>query len=151
MKKIIEFKKAFDRRNIDPAKNYGIHGVEIRFILKGDKGAVQFLLFTNWQLPHVTQEMINKPINDRLDIKCMWLPLPADIGYHSPKPLYEGQESITKSCEYLDNKPCYYDVSGLNAERYYNILLEQGGDGLWDAMEEYYNEIFETDKMESEK
>jgi len=155
LEKIIKFYPAFDKRNASPSKNYGVHGVNLIMALKGDKGAVQFLLYTNWMLPHVTEEFLNKPVLDSIDVTCRFLPLPADIGYHSYKPIYEGQTPITNTCELLDGKPCYYDGSSLVAEKYYNILLEKGCDGVWEELENYYKDIFEeinlTGKGESEE
>lgn len=144
MEKIIKFYPAFDKRNSDPSKNYGIHGVELRMVLKGDQGAVQFVLYTNWNLPNVTEEFLTRPSKDRIDLECRFLPLPADLGYHSPKPMYEGQSIASESCEYLDGKPCYYDGSGLNAERIYKILLYKGSDGVWEELQNFYNELFEN-------
>jgi len=141
VKRIVEFSPAFDKRHPDPKKNYGIHGVELRMILKGKLGAVQFVLYTNWQLPHVTKESRKELSPDKY---CLFEPLPADLGYHSPKPIYEGQSAQSSSCEYLDGKPCYYDGSGLNAHRVYEILLEKGSDGVWAELESYYKETFET-------
>lgn len=150
MEKIVKFYPAFDKRNPDPNKNYGIHGVDLKMVLKGDKGAVQFVLFTNWQLPHVIQEFDKKVLQDaakgKLDdisIRCWYHPMPADLGYHSYTPLYEGQDICTESCEYLDGKPCYYDGSGLNAERIYEVLLREGSDGVWGKLEDFYKELFE--------
>lgn len=139
--KIITFSPAYDGRDSDPKKNYGIYGVDLRFVLKGEKGAVQFVLFTNWQLPHVTEEFLGKRIGDLLDIKVRFLPLPADVGYHSLKPMYKGQKP-TKNCPYLDGKPCYYDGSGLRAKDVYEILLEKGSEGVWNELKEYYKETF---------
>ena len=141
--KIVECTPAWDKRHKDPRKNCGIHGVNLRMILKGDKGAVQFVLCTNWQLPHVTEEILNIP-KDKTNIKMRFLPLPADLGYHSPEPMYEGQELMTESCPYLDGKPCYYDGSGLNAEPIYVTLLEKGSDGVWQELERYYSELFDN-------
>ncbi len=131
--RIVQLTPAFDRRHIDPSKNYGIHGVNLRMILKGEKGAVQFVLYTNWMLPHVQMELEAKYPDHHF---CH--PLPADKGYHSLKPMYEGQTSFEDSCEYLDGKQCYYDGSGLNAEDTYRILLEKGSEGVWQDLEEYY-------------
>lgn len=132
----VEVTPAFDRRDPVPSKNYGIHGAEIRFVLRGPAGAVQFLLYTNWMLPHVEKE---------LDVKygthSLCHPLPADLGYHSPRPMYEGQES-QPDCPYLDGKPCYYDGSGLNARRVYDVMVAQGGDALWRELEAYYAATF---------
>lgn len=144
--KIIDITPAYDKRDPEPSKNYGIHGCDLRMILKGDKGAVQFIVFTNWHLLHVTEEFVNKTIHknvlDKYDIICSFLPTPVDIGYHSPVPRYDGQDMVTDSCKYLDGRPCYYDGSGLEAERVYNILLKDGSDGVWAELERYYNDLF---------
>ena len=138
MEKIVEFTPAFDKRHTDPNRNYGIHGVDLRMVLKGMLGAVQFVLYTNWQLPHV-QEEIRKNIPP--DKYFLHEPFPADLGYHSPKPIYEGQAE-TSDCLYLNSKSCYYDGSSLNAKPVYNILLSEGSDGVWTKLEEYYIRIF---------
>jgi hypothetical protein len=174
LERIVEFEPAFDKRNVDPEKNFGIHGVEMRWVLKGERGAVQFLVYTNWQLPHVTQESINRLGFARdfgMEMRCFWLPMAADLGYHSKFPLYEGQEpmgavdrkfhtddlkegldrfqiSATATgtftpCPYLDGAPCYYDGSGLNAERVLKMLIEKGGEAVWREMEECYLATFE--------
>jgi hypothetical protein len=101
LERITEFAPAFDKRDPDPKKNYGIHGVDLRMVLKGEEGAVQFVLFTGWMLPHVAKELI-----------------------------------------------CYYDGSGLNAERIFGVMLREGSDGVWKALEEYYEEIFGAAEQE---
>ena len=138
-KREIRFYPAFDKRDPDSSKNYGIHGVEMRFLLMGDKGAVQFVLYTNWHLPHVMEELEAKQNRAYNPFK----PLPADLGYHSLKPMYDGHPVTTGSCEYLDGKPCYYDGSGLNAEDIFRILVSQGGEAVWVQMEYYYHELFD--------
>ena len=138
--KIIRFDPAFDKRHSDPSKNYGIHGVNITFILKNENKAVQFVLFTNWQLPHVTKEFVAKPMS-AIELECLFTPMAADLGYHSPISHYVGQEPMSEECEYTDGV-CYYDGSGLAAESVYNTLLEEGDEGVWHELEEYYKEIF---------
>ena len=183
MEKTITFEPAYDKRDPDPSKNHGIHGAELRFILKGTEGAVQFVLSTNWQLPHVRAEQDTKilqrarngvrdkpfigqelppefgevskrleratrylyeqpPELDQLTLEVTYHPMPVDLGYHSPKPRYEGQTCVTESCKYLDGKPCYYDGSGLAAEKVYETLLREGSDGVWKKLEEYYARTF---------
>lgn len=144
MEKIIEINPAYDKRNPKPSKNYGVHGVDIRFILIGDKGATQFVLYTNWYLPHVTQEFLNKPILSKQDIKLFFLPMPADLGYHSKVPFYD-DHLHTEDCPYTGGD-CYYDGSTMAADRIYNVLLEEGADGVWKELEKHYKEIFETDE-----
>jgi hypothetical protein len=144
MERIIKFNPAFDERNENPRKNYGIHGVDLRMILKGEHGAVQFVLYTNWHLPHVQKE-----IDERIksNIKVPYIldvsrPLPADKGYHSKTQMYEGQEIVTNSCEYCDGQSCYYDGSGSEAEELFEILLREGSEGVWEELERYYNSLF---------
>lgn len=142
LERIVEISPAWDKRNRNPAKNYGIGDVNMRFVLKGERGAVQFLLATNWHLPHNQRELDASNAIPR-DPHYFCRPRPYDLGYHSPTPCYEGQDCIDDACEYLDGKPCYYDGSTQNAEKPYEILLTEGGDGLWKYLEEYYNRIFD--------
>ena len=130
-----EFKKeiildpAWDRRHKDPNKNYGIHGVNLTFYLTGEKGVVQLVVYTNWYLPHVQQFPFLEPV-------------PADVGYHSYTPMYEGQTILRDKCELLGGKPCYYDGSSLQAEEVFKILLNGGSEAVWKELEQQYNELF---------
>lgn len=134
MKRLIEWEPAYDRRHTDPAKNYGIGSMSIRFVLIGEHGAVQFLLFTGWHLEHVRKEHCDSPYFGE--------PMAADLGYHSYEPQYEGQSAITDSCPYLNGAPCYYDGSGLAAERVFETFLSGGEEALWKELEEYYHDTF---------
>lgn len=94
LEQLTTFYPAYDKRDDDPKKNYGIHGVELRMVLVGPEGAVQFVLYTNWHLPHVTSEYRERlKMMVQNDSPMTWLtePLPADFGVHSRVPLYEGQ------------------------------------------------------------
>lgn len=147
-KKIIEWTPAFDRTNPDPKKNYGIGSVQIRFMLKGKKGVVQFLMGTGWYLPEVQERILrNSPSHVHSYAygeyySCSLEPHAWDIGYHSYEPMYKGQDSITDHCQYLENKRCYYDGSGVDAEKYYNILVSKGEKELWGALGKYYMDTF---------
>lgn len=134
MERIIEISPAFDKRHKDPSKDYGIHACDLRMVLKGELGAMQFVLYTGWYLPHVVEELSRKG--------GLLKPLPADVGYHSPKPMYDGQEAIQDECPYLDGKPCYYDGSGLYADTAFKVLLKGGSDALWKFLEKEYVERF---------
>jgi len=149
--RVVDVAAAFDRRSHNPAQNYGIHGVEMRFVLKGEKGAVQFLIFTNWHLPHVEEEhrrlvqrkaIQHEPVS--IWLESLYRPIAADIGYHSPEPRYEGQEPM-EDCSYVSGGHCYYDGSSLAAQRFYDVMLREGGDGLWRELEAYYLAVFETE------
>lgn len=160
MKKIVKFNAGFDRRDPDPKKNYGIHGLEITFVLKNYKGAVHFILYTNWLptgspdlkwfekvLPTETSDHSLGPMFVTLLVNpfipsVLLKPLPVDLGYHSPKPKYEEQMQGTDKCEYLGGKPCYYDGSGLNTTRIFEVLLNEGEEGLWRELQKFHEDVF---------
>jgi hypothetical protein len=163
----IEFEPGYDKRNPDPDKNYGIHGMNMRFLLKGKLGTVQLLIYTNWQVPSVNKNIDQFEKVSRFLIE----PMAADIGYHSRIPQYEGQNPIVKTrfksskpkkiklgeeeiefpgieidreftpepCPYLNNDPCFYDGSSLSAKRYFEVFVEKGEEALWEELESYYN------------
>jgi hypothetical protein len=135
--RIVTLSPAFDKRSPDPSKNYGIHGVDLRMILKGPLGATQFVLYTGWQLPHVQAELDCKPLGQFPYLHHK--PLPADVGYHWHKPQYDGQDS--RKCEYTPTGRCYYDGSGLQAEEVFEILLREGSEGVWRELERRYHEL----------
>lgn len=143
---------AFDRRDRDPSKDYGVHGCNMRFHVKGEKGVVQFVIYTNWHLPHIHKSIVSRCQGGKSGYKgyeyCRLAPLPADIGYHSPTPIYEGQEICQESCSLLGGKPCYYDGSSLNAEEYFNVLVSKGSDALWEKLENYYHRVFNKNDQE---
>jgi hypothetical protein len=140
--KEVTFHPAYDKRNPEPSKNYGISGVSIYFILKGDKGAVQFAVYTDWYLPHVQDEQKGRDLRGISGLK----PMGTDVGYHSPKPMYEEQTSICGpgECKYVpEGESCYYDGSGLRADQWVrDILLPKGSEGIWEALKEEYTTIF---------
>ena len=138
--KIVEFGPAYDKRHPDPAEDQGIGCVMIRFVLKGSKGAVQFLMGSGWFLPETVEEY--KAKGGTFEKLTDQDPVGWDLGYHSPKPMYEEQPIVTNSCPYLDGKECYYDGSGLNAKPIMERLLREGSDAVWEELAEYYHKTF---------
>ena len=127
----VDASPAYDHRE----KRCGVHGVDLRFYVKGPKGIVQFLIYTNWYLPHVADSIENKPVRYRSPFR----PFPADVGYHSYTPIHEGDTPITESCDYLEGKPCYYDGSGLMANEFFDVLVTEGLEAVWKKLEEMYH------------
>lgn len=137
----IRFECASDSKDCKPNSggSHGRHGLQIRFVVKGEEGAVQFLLYTSW-LP---QQMLESSIGSLAIFD--WgsgSPIPADLGYHSKTPHYENQKPITDECEFFDG-PCYYDGSGLNAAHAMYALVNGGDEALWKFLEDYYRTVFE--------
>lgn len=127
---------AYDKR-----PKYGQHCVDFTFFVKGPEGAVQFRLFTGWYL-----SLIPKPDAPWQELcKTLHLgendsPMPADLGYHSPHPRYEGQTSM--SCTLLPSGECYYDGSSLNAYKIFSTMVHEGGEAMWAELEKYYASTF---------
>ena len=137
MKRIIDFVPGYDKRDPDPKKNYGIGSMMIWFVLKGERGAVHFSITTGWYPENVQREFYaRKKVLDIVN------PVGADVGYHSPEPMYEGQETVDDSCEYLDGKPCYYDGSGLAADDLAKRFLVDGDSTVWSELENVYIQRF---------
>lgn len=131
--RIVTMRPAFHKVHKDPSKNYGVHGVDLKMILRGPLGATQFLLFTGWMLPETLAWWASKGIE--ADFK----PCPADRGYHWATPQYEGQEA--RDCELLPGGKCYYDGSGMNAEGTFQLLVSGGDEAVWRDLQEFYDEL----------
>jgi hypothetical protein len=149
MEHIVNFESGYDcikfecingskKCNPGSGGSHGKHGLNIRFVVKGDGGAVQFVIYTGWM------PQLKKP--STIGVRdCDWdfgEVMPADLGYHSKTPHYEGQNRMPGKCEYCDGKPCYYDGSSLNANDAMYALVNGGDNGLWKFLEEYYETVF---------
>jgi hypothetical protein len=68
-------------------------------------------------------------------------PMGADLGYHSLIPSYDEHKPMEK-CFLLDNKPCYYDGSTLQARNLYQEFLETNFDMnfIWQELQKFYDE-----------
>ena len=130
----VELIPAFDK-----GPRGGIHGVELRMVLVGRKGATQFVLFTNWHLPHVTERFLTGLLDH---VETLLMPMPADLGCHAREPQYEGQKTMQRDCPYTGGV-CYYDGSVLNAQEVYQTLLREGSEGVWRFLEAVYREQFD--------
>jgi hypothetical protein len=135
----IKFECVFGSDKCKPGTggSHGRHGMNIRFVVKGEDGAVQFLLHTGWIPQYATPSLIGAR-------DCTWsgATQPSDLGYHSKTPHFEGHEPSIESCEFCDGKPCYYDGSSLNANDAMYALVNGGEDALWEFLDAYYATVF---------
>jgi hypothetical protein len=125
------------------SEGYGRHGMEVRFVLKGAAGAVQFVLYTNWLTSGDRFEARHGGLHctDGIRRNDNVSPQPADLGYHALAPQYEGQPQ--RECGYVDGGKCYYDGSGLNAADAFDVFTDDGEEALWSLLETYYQATFE--------
>lgn len=129
----ISFRPAFDKRNTNAGKNYGIGSVELKFILKDDKKqAMQFMMISGWNLQHIRREREG-------NVPTSVYPLAADIGYHSPVMV----EHVTPmdDCSITGGK-CWYDGSTLGAEPIMERFLAEGEDAVWEELENHHASRF---------
>lgn len=137
MKREVRFFPAFDKRAPEPEKNYGVHGVEIHFILSGEHGAVVFRLYTRWMLPQTYAFW-----EDELGIPPRYkdqLPSDAGVLFHSAKPIYEGHTPSEDDCTYL-GKPCYQDIGYTMGKEPLDLLIAEGDEAVWKWLEAMYQE-----------
>lgn len=127
----IQIIPAYDNRDLDPKKNYGVHGMELYFILQGPKGAITWTFCTGMQLPHVAEEMRAKDYPQK--------PYGGGISYHSRQPHHEGQEA--GSCTILPEKKCYCDSSYLDGNNLGDKFIVEGEDVVWAKLQEWYNDL----------
>lgn len=150
MQREVRFEAGYDYREEDKdkprGKHRGQHGLQIRFLLRGDEvaeGIVQFLVYTDWLPTWVVSQ--GPPWKEKMvqptsipSIRDMF-PMAADLGHHWPVPTYEGESSM--NCDLLEGGTCYYDGSGLNAEPVLAALLTEGDAGVWKILEDYYQSL----------
>lgn len=139
MKREIRFFPAYHKIHEDPSQNYGVHGVEIHFILSGDEGAVVFRIFTRAMLPQTYEYWRDRGIQARVEDGKF------DDGgvlFHSAKPMYEGQEGPSEDvCPHI-GKPCYQDIGFTMGREPRDLLVSEGDEAVWKWMERTYRERF---------
>lgn len=132
------FTGAYDWRG---PPDYGIHGMDLRFSVKGSKGAITITIFTNWMLPQ--HQVSAQEIYTRGKFGHLCRPWFVDIGYHSKEPQYEGQEP-QDNCE-MTGGLCYSDGSATwGNECWRDGFLHGGSDWLFSRMEDEYRHRFEN-------
>lgn len=137
----------FDKRDLDPKKNYGIHGCTVLFYVINPQRtrAVQFMCYTDWLPRKVQDETLHDPLSGRYKVIQEVVgvqPMGADRGYHSATKRYSDQKPM--DCNILKGGKCYYDGSSLAAEDVRDTMLAEGSDGVWRVMEEYYHQVFDN-------
>jgi hypothetical protein len=163
--RLIEFTPAWDQRDTNPKKDYGIGDVEIRFFVIFDRRAIQFSIGTHWYLPQ-TVERIYKNTFDHF----MCGARSRELCYHSPVPMEEDQNPIGSieldyesptvidgkviapfsfvrtdkfiSCGFTGGR-CYSEGSFSRGRTALATLIEKGSDELWKFLEAEFVRTFE--------
>lgn len=157
--KIIFF-PADDRTNNKPELNYGVNDVNIKFLVIGKRGIVEFDLHTNWYLPHVMERRL---LYLKMDVRSgkkdfllmSWIsPGPFDVCYMSLIQMSEDDTFFDGGLDYVfDHQPCFYgykyekEENGLWTTYYvYDGFIREGDSFVWNYLEKYYQEVFGDDE-----
>jgi hypothetical protein len=120
----------------ETSRNYGIGDCRIFFYVIGEKGAVQWMIGTDWYPAPAREHLRGFPSREAVQ------PVAWDIGYHSRTPMYDGHTLMGNECNVIGG-PCYYDGSSLNAEKWVEGFINGGTEWLWPKLEEYYRFTFD--------
>lgn len=128
--RVIGFRPAWDKRDPDPKKNYGIHCVDALFLVVRNHTAVEFQLMTGWWPPKNGRRA--DPIG----------PLPSIVSYHAPQPWADYlTEPTATDCRWTGGV-CYCDGSALDALSVFDVLVMDGLDAMWRQLEQRWVEQF---------
>lgn len=123
----------------EPRHNYGVHGMEITWLLRGPAGAVQLMIYTNW-IPGELSPGHGLPPGGMAVPRAPFehYPMSAGIGLHSPSPLYDDQHSRL-DCRLLDGA-CYYDEALTASDHLAKRFVLEGEPAVWAELESWYAE-----------
>lgn len=143
LKRSIKFYPAWDKRNPDPKKDYGIHGVEIQFWLTGPKGGISWGIYTDWLLDSVLKDKKWPGFKDTTYRKdgTRSFPMGVELAYHSPKPTnkWQKEKDGTLGCQLLPKgKKCWGDAGFIAGGDLMKVLIEKGEEAVWKEMESWY-------------
>ena len=129
-------------RDVPDNRNYGVHGMEIWWYLRGPKGAAHFGIFTNW-IPGPLAPGWGLPPAGMVFPRREFdhYPLGVDLGYHAHVPQWEGQEAYARAdCDVIGGT-CYGDGTALGADHLAKEFVLAGEPVVWAALEERYAEL----------
>lgn len=135
----IDWLPAFDKRDDNPKKNYGVCAMRIVFYVIGPKGAIQWMISTGWYTDSARKHLDGFPSSPWDDERRR--PAAHDLGYHAREAQYDNQ-TPQKNCHLLGGS-CFYDGSSLQAELPMEGFLSGGVDWLWPKLEAAYMHHFE--------
>lgn len=114
---------AFDKRDPNPRKDYGIGGVQIGFVLIGPTASVSFVILTNWYLRGV--------------IGSSGYTMGADVSVHRDVPedwMKESEFMSSSPCDWRPGGTCWSDGSVLAAADFLELLIAEGMEAVWERM-----------------
>lgn len=118
----------------DRGGDYGVHGMDFRFLLRGPKGAAGFVMTTGW-VPG--ERGVNPGV-------AGLFPMAMDVAYHAHSPQREGQERSAEKCPYLDGQPCFSEGAFMAAEPVLAAFIVRGDAAVWETLREWHDNLHAT-------
>ena len=113
----------------------GRHGVELLFLLTGNRGVVEMCVFTGWGLKPIKGSRIPSDVMTHH-------PCPARMNFHSPVLLSDANAIKEDACGLLEGCPCWcLTTFHEEHDRMFQVLLLEGSEGVWREMEKFYRSI----------
>lgn len=137
LRREIQWQPGYDYRNNPEKRQFGCHGMNIRWLLIGPLGAVQFLIYSSWLPSWVESGPWGNTIDTHDD--RVFGPMGADLGHHWSTPTYEDEGC--QKCDILPGGECFYDGSGMAADDLLGVLLTEGHEAVWCRMESEYHRL----------
>lgn len=121
---IVRVYPAYDRR----AEGYGCGNANIFFTLKGPKGAISLSVDSGWALDGVPPyKAIGRAVCE-----------------HRLTKVYD-EEMPHEDCEWLDGQTCYGGCSYVTSDEFFEVLVRDGEDAMWEKLEEWYERLPEVE------
>lgn len=136
----IKFEPGYDYTDEDfdkpPNHRRGRHGLNVRFVLHGEHGAVVWLLYTSWLPSWVGNHDDGEPyiFCSPKDLK---LPTGANVGLHWDTNAGGSFLGLHK-CDLREGKECWYDASYSAGDVVFAKLLTEGEEAVWTELESWY-------------
>lgn len=124
-------------RTGDPRRDYGVHGMEITWYLRGPKGCVTLTVTVPMWVPGNLYPGHGLPPAGEPHWADMHNPHGFGVRYCAPVAQYEGQEPSRDDCPFI-GVPCYADRYLSGADEPASKFTEFGDAVMWAALETFY-------------
>jgi hypothetical protein len=125
-------------RSPDPRRSYGVHGMEIRWYLRGPKGGAWVAFSTEWIPGDLTPGHGLMPPGFPPREPSQY-PDGCGLGWCGLVPQYEGHEPTTDAgCLLIPGGTCYTDMSYTGSDPVAVAFTERGEAAVWEALEDCY-------------
>lgn len=134
------FAPSFHRCGPTPSTDYGIGSVRMLFVLRHEGWAMTWDVFTGWMMPAEAFKAANPTCTHPRHVGGTPPSDPSGgaVDWHSPNPLYEGQEGGDECC-WLGG-PCYLDSGFILGSDLLALLCTDGDTAVWTRMRELLDE-----------